>query len=103
MSEELAETAEVVARGRGISVNALVLQALAAEIDRAKADSEFMDRLRALAERDREILHRLAPVTPHLDPADEREAVEDYDRRVASGEPYEDAIDPEAFSERYRP
>lgn len=60
MPEDLAETAEVVARGRGISVNALVLEALEAEIDRVKADDNFMNHLRSLAERDREILDRLA-------------------------------------------
>jgi glutamate-1-semialdehyde aminotransferase len=60
MPEDLAETAEVVARGRGISVNALVLEALEAEIDRVKHDDEFMDQLRSLAERDKEILDRLA-------------------------------------------
>jgi len=60
MPEDLAETAEVVARGRGISVNALVLEALEAEIDRVKGDDEFMDLLRSLAQRDKEILDRLA-------------------------------------------
>ena len=60
MPEDLAETVEVIARGRGISVNALVLEALEAEIDRAKRDDEFMDQLRSLAERDKEILDRLA-------------------------------------------
>jgi len=60
MPEDLAETAEVVARGRGISVNALVLEALEAEIDRVKGDDEFMGQLRSLAERDRDILDRLA-------------------------------------------
>ena len=60
MPEDLAETAEVVARGRGISVNALVIEALEAEIDRVKRDDEFMDQLRSLAERDKEILDRLA-------------------------------------------
>ena len=60
MPEDLAETAEVVARGRGISVNALVLEALEAEIDRVRGDEEFMDQLRSLADRDREILDRLA-------------------------------------------
>ena len=59
MPADLAETAEVVARGRGISLNALVLEALAAEIDRVKRDDEFMDQLRSLAERDKEILDRL--------------------------------------------
>ncbi len=60
MPEDLAEAAEVVARGRGISVNALVLEALEAEIDRVKGDDEFMEQLRSLAERDKEILDRLA-------------------------------------------
>ena len=62
MPEDLAKTgtAEVVARGRGISVNALVLEALEAEIDRVKDDEKFMDQLRSLADRDREILDRLA-------------------------------------------
>lgn len=60
MPEELAETAEIVARGRGISVNALVLEALQSEIERLKEDTEFMKQLRALTERDKEILDRLA-------------------------------------------
>ena len=60
MPEELAETAEVVARARGVSVNELLLDALRAELDRVRNDAEFMGRLRALVERDREILDRLA-------------------------------------------
>jgi post-segregation antitoxin (ccd killing protein) len=60
MPEDLAETAEVIARGRGISVNALVVEALHAEVARVKSDREFMETLRALADRDREILDRLA-------------------------------------------
>ena len=60
LPEELAETAEVVARGRGMSVNGLVIEALIAEIARVKNDSDFMEKLRALTERDREILDRLA-------------------------------------------
>jgi predicted transcriptional regulator len=58
--EELADAAELVARGRGVSVNALMLEALEAEIARVKIDEQFMSKLRALAERDREILDRLA-------------------------------------------
>jgi hypothetical protein len=58
--EDLAETAEVLARGRGTSVNALVVDALIAEVERAKADKDFMNKLRALTERDKEILDRLA-------------------------------------------
>ncbi len=60
LPEELAATAEVVARGRGVSVNGLVIEALTAEIARVKDDSDFMEKLRALTERDREILDRLA-------------------------------------------
>jgi predicted transcriptional regulator len=60
MPEELAETVEVVARGRGISVNTLVLDALTAEVERVRHDQEFMSRLREITERDKEILDRLA-------------------------------------------
>jgi exosome complex RNA-binding protein Csl4 len=60
LPEELAATAEVVARGRGMSVNGLVIEALIAEIARVKDDSDFMEKLRALTERDQEILDRLA-------------------------------------------
>lgn len=60
MPEELAERADVIARGRGISVNALMLEALEAEIERVRNDDEFMTRLRQLTERDKEILDRLA-------------------------------------------
>ena len=60
MPEELAEKADVVARGRGISVNALMLEALQAEIERVRQDEDFMQRLRELTERDKEILDRLA-------------------------------------------
>jgi hypothetical protein len=58
--EELADTAEVVARARGVSVNTLILEALQAEVDRVKSDREFMAVLRAHVERDKEILDRLA-------------------------------------------
>ena len=60
MPEELAEKADIVSRGRGISVNALILDALETEIEHVKDDTEFMDTLRALTERDKEILDRLA-------------------------------------------
>ncbi len=60
MPEELAKKADVIARGRGISVNTLMLEALEAEIDRVRHDDEFMTKLRELTERDKEILDRLA-------------------------------------------
>ncbi len=58
--EDLAEQADIVARGRGISVNTLMLDALRAEIDLVRDDAEFMQTLRTLTDRDREILDRLA-------------------------------------------
>jgi len=58
--EDLAQEADIVARGRGVSVNALMLDALRAEIEHVKDDVEFMQTLRALTERDKEVLDRLA-------------------------------------------
>ena len=58
--EDLAQKADIVARGRGISVNTLMLDALRAEIDLVKDDVEFMQTLRTLTDRDKEILDRLA-------------------------------------------
>ena len=60
LPDELAATVEVVARGRGVSVNALVVEALEAEVERVRSDEDFMERLHRLAERDKEILDRLA-------------------------------------------
>ena len=60
LPEELADQVDVVARGRGVSVNAVVIDALVAEIDRVKADKQFMDHLRKVTQRDKEILDRLA-------------------------------------------
>ena len=60
MPEELADTVEVLARGRGISVNALVVEALLAEVEKVKQDGHFMATLRKVTERDKEILDRLA-------------------------------------------
>lgn len=60
MPEELAEKAEVIARGRGVSVNTLMVEALEVEIERARSDEDFMARLRELTERDKDILDRLA-------------------------------------------
>ena len=60
MPEELAEQVDAVARGRGVSVNTVVVDALLAEIERVKGDAQFMTRLRQLTERDKEILERLA-------------------------------------------
>jgi hypothetical protein len=58
--DELADEAEAVARVRGVSVNALILESLAAEIERVRKDKDFTARARRLLERDKELLDRLA-------------------------------------------
>lgn len=60
MPQDLADQVEAVARGRGVSVNTVVLDALVAEVQRVKKDKQFMARLRQITERDKEILDRLA-------------------------------------------
>lgn len=60
LPDELAEQAEAVARVRGSSVNTLVVESLAAEIKRVRADKDFTSRARVLLERDKELLDRLA-------------------------------------------
>ncbi len=60
LPEDLAATAEAVARVRGVSVNALIVESLSAEIERTRADRDFTTRARKLLERDRELIERLA-------------------------------------------
>lgn len=60
LPEELADQAEAVARVRGSSVNALIVESLAGEIERVRSDEDFTDRARRLLERDKEVLDRLA-------------------------------------------
>jgi predicted transcriptional regulator len=60
LPDDLADDAEAVARVRGDSVNQLIIDALAAEIERVRSDEDFTARARKLLERDREILDRLA-------------------------------------------
>ncbi len=49
------------ARVRGTSVNQLIVESLASEIERVRADEDFTGRARKLLERDKELLDRLAP------------------------------------------
>ena len=58
--EDLADQAEAVARVQGKSVNALIVDSLAAEVERVRADKDFTKRARQLIERDKELLDRLA-------------------------------------------
>lgn len=60
LPDDLADDAEAVARVRGSSVNQLIIDSLAAEIERVRADDDFVARAKRLLERDREILERLA-------------------------------------------
>ena len=60
LPDELADDAEAVARVRGESLNQLIVDSLAAEIERVRADVDFTARAKRLLERDREILNRLA-------------------------------------------
>ncbi len=48
------------ARVKGTSVNQLIVESLAAEIDRVRADTDFTQRAKRLLERDKELLERLA-------------------------------------------
>jgi predicted transcriptional regulator len=60
LPDELADEAEAIARVKGTSVNALIVESLAAEIQRVRADRDFTKRARKLLERDKELLDRLA-------------------------------------------
>ena len=60
LPDELAHQAEAVARVKGSSVNALIVESLAAEIERVRADKDFTARARKLLQRDKELLDRLA-------------------------------------------
>jgi hypothetical protein len=60
LSAVQADELEAVARAEGISVSDAVREAITEHIDRKRKDKAFRDRLRAVMERDREILGRLA-------------------------------------------
>ena len=60
LPDDLADDAEAVARVKGTSVNALIVDALKSEIDRVRDDKDFTSRAQRLLERDRELLERLA-------------------------------------------
>ena len=60
LPDDLANAAEAVARVRGDSVNQLIIDSLATEIERVRADDDFVARAKRLLERDLEILDRLA-------------------------------------------
>jgi len=60
LPDELADQAEAVARVKGVSVNTLIIDSLAAEIEKVRGDKDFTSQARKLLERDKELLNRLA-------------------------------------------
>ena len=60
LPDDLAEKVETVARAKGTSVNQFIIDSLEIEIDRVRKDTKFMNRVKQLVERDREILDELA-------------------------------------------
>ncbi len=60
LPDELAAAAETVARVEGTSVNRLIVDSLAAEIERVRQNKDFTARAAKLLERDKELLDRLA-------------------------------------------
>ncbi len=60
LPQELADQAEAVARVRGTSLNALIIDSLAAEVERVRTDKAFTKRAQQLLQRDKELLDRLA-------------------------------------------
>ena len=60
LPQDLADDAEAVARVKNTSVNALIIDALTAEIERVRQDEEFISRAEQLLARDQELLDRLS-------------------------------------------
>ena len=60
LSAVQADELDAVARAEGISLSDAVREAITEHIDRKRKDKAFRERLRAVMERDREILERLA-------------------------------------------
>lgn len=60
LPDDLADEAEEVARVKNVSVNQLIIDSLTAEIERVRSDKNFTDRAKALIERNKELLERLA-------------------------------------------
>ncbi|NQV07013.1 ribbon-helix-helix protein, CopG family [bacterium] len=60
LPDDTDDTADTAARVRGTSLSQLIVDALSAEIERARAAGDFTERARRLIERDKEFLERLA-------------------------------------------
>jgi hypothetical protein len=57
---ELVEYAEAIARVQGTSLNGLIIDSLASEVERVGNDADFTKRAKALLSRDAKLLDRLA-------------------------------------------
>ena len=60
LPEDLADDAETVARVKGTSVNALIVETLETEIERVRQDEDLTSRAKRLLEGDRKLFERLA-------------------------------------------
>jgi hypothetical protein len=60
LPDDLADKVETVARAKGTCVNQFIIDSLVIEIDRVRKDTRVINRVKQLAERDREILDELA-------------------------------------------
>ena len=60
LPDDHADKVETVARAKGTSVNQFIIDSLVIEIDRVRKDTKFINRIKQLAERDREIHDELA-------------------------------------------
>jgi predicted transcriptional regulator len=60
LPDDLADEADAVARIHDTSVNALIIEALRAEIERLRSDDDFNALAKRLIKRDKELLERLS-------------------------------------------
>jgi hypothetical protein len=58
LPDALAEQAEAVARVRGTSLNAFFVDAITAEVERARSSKSFNDEARARRKREKQVLRR---------------------------------------------
>ena len=58
--DELANEAEVVALVQGVSVNTLIIDSLAHEIEKVRTNKTFTSKAKKMLDRDQELIKRLA-------------------------------------------
>jgi predicted transcriptional regulator len=60
LPDALADQADAVARVRGVSLNTLFIEAISAEVERARTSKSFNDQARELRRREKQLLKRPA-------------------------------------------